>query len=62
MLRNCPFHQLAKSHVALVCGLNRDLIDGLLEGADQGKGEAVLAPQGGRCCVVIRYCEASALL
>jgi predicted ArsR family transcriptional regulator len=61
VLRNCPFHQLAKSHVDLVCGLNRDLIDGLLEGADQGKGEAVLAPQDGRCCVVIRYCGASAL-
>ena len=61
VLRNCPFHQLAKSHVDLVCGLNRDLIDGLLEGADQGKGEAVLAPQDGRCCVVIRYCEAPAL-
>jgi predicted ArsR family transcriptional regulator len=62
VLRNCPFHQLAKSHVDLVCGLNRDLIDGLLEGAGQGKGEAVLAPQDVRCCVVIRYCEASALL
>ena len=54
LLRNCPFHQLAKSHVDLVCGLNRDLIDGLLEGTGQGTGEAVLAPQDGRCCVVIR--------
>jgi predicted ArsR family transcriptional regulator len=54
MLRNCPFHQLAKSHVDLVCGLNRDLIDGLLEGAGQGTGEAVLSVQDGRCCVVIR--------
>jgi predicted ArsR family transcriptional regulator len=62
VLRNCPFHQLAKGHVDLVCGLNRDLIDGLLEGAGQGKSEAVLAPQDGRCCVVIRYRDASALL
>jgi predicted ArsR family transcriptional regulator len=62
VLRNCPFHQLAKSHVDLVCGLNRDLIDGLLEGADQDNREALRAPQDGRCCVVIRYCEASALL
>lgn len=54
MLRNCPFHQLARSHVDLVCGLNRDLIDGLLEGTGQGTGKAVLAPQDGRCCVVIR--------
>jgi predicted ArsR family transcriptional regulator len=62
VLRNCPFHQLAKSHVDLVCGLNRDLIDGLLEGADQDNREALRAPKDGRCCVVIRYCEASALL
>jgi predicted ArsR family transcriptional regulator len=62
VLRNCPFHQLAKSHVDLVCGLNRDLVDGLLEGADQDNREALRAPQDGRCCVVIRYCEASALL
>ncbi|MGH3181600.1 MAG: helix-turn-helix domain-containing protein [Streptosporangiaceae bacterium] len=62
VLRNCPFHQLSKSHVDLVCGLNRDLIDGLLEGAGPGGGEAVLAPKDGRCCVVIRHCEAPALL
>ncbi|HEU5389006.1 MAG TPA: helix-turn-helix domain-containing protein [Streptosporangiaceae bacterium] len=62
VLRNCPFHLLARSHVDLVCGLNRDLIDGLLEGAGQGKSEATLAPQDGRCCVVIRNREASALL
>ncbi|MGH3278394.1 MAG: helix-turn-helix transcriptional regulator [Trebonia sp.] len=58
VLRNCPFDQLSKSHVELVCGLNYDLIDGLLEGLGQGGGEAVLAPQDGRCCVVIRRCEA----
>ena len=62
VLRNCPFRQLAKSDADLVCGLNRDLIDGLLEGAGQRNGEAVLAPQDGRCCVVIRHCEAPALL
>jgi predicted ArsR family transcriptional regulator len=59
VLRNCPFDQLSKSHVELVCGLNYDLIDGLLEGIGQGGGEAVLAPQEGQCCVVIRNCEAS---
>jgi len=58
VLRNCPFDQLSKSHVELVCGLNYDLIDGLLEGIGQGGGEAVLAPQEGQCCVVIRNCEA----
>ena len=58
VLRNCPFSQLSKSHVELVCGLNYDLIEGLLEGLGQGGGEAVLAPQDGQCCVVIRRCEA----
>lgn len=58
VLRNCPFGQLSKSHVELVCGLNYDLIDGLLEGLGQGGGEALLAPQDGRCCVVIRHCGA----
>jgi predicted ArsR family transcriptional regulator len=62
VLRNCPFRQLAKSHADLVCGLNRDLINGLLEDAGQDNSEAVLAPQEGRCCVVIRNHEASALL
>lgn len=62
VLRNCPFHQLAKSHVDLVCGLNRDLIGGLLEGARHGESEAVLAPHDGRCCVVIRDRETSARL
>ena len=62
VLRNCPFHQLAKSHTDLVCGLNRDLIGGLLEGVCRGEGEAVLAPQDGRCCVVIRDRKASVLL
>lgn len=53
VLRNCPFHQLSKTHVDLVCGLNLELITGILEGADEVADEAVLAPQDGRCCVVI---------
>lgn len=60
VLRNCPFHQLSKSHADLVCGLNHDLIDGLLEGTHRSDGEAVLAPQDGRCCIVIRHRETSA--
>lgn len=62
VLRNCPFHQLSKSHTDLVCGLNHDLIDGLLEGAHQSQAEAVLTPHDGRCCVLIRHRETSARL
>lgn len=52
-LRNCPFHQLSTSHTNLVCSLNLDLINGLLEGVGHANDWAELAPQEGRCCVVI---------
>lgn len=52
-LRNCPFHQLSQAHTDLVCGLNLDLIEGLLEGVGEPVDRAELAPQTGRCCVVI---------
>ena len=52
-LRNCPFHQLAASHTELVCGLNMDLITGVLEGIGQPGSRAELKPREGRCCVVI---------
>lgn len=52
-LRNCPFHQLSQTHTDLVCSLNLDLINGLLEGAGEPTGRAELTPQDGRCCVVI---------
>jgi predicted ArsR family transcriptional regulator len=52
-LRNCPFHQLAQRHVALVCGLNHALLRGLLAGCGQNPDRAELSPRAGRCCVVI---------
>lgn len=50
---NCPFHQLSKTHTDLVCSLNLDLIEGLLDGAGQPMDRAELTPHEGRCCVVI---------
>ena len=50
-LRNCPFHALAASYTALVCGLNHALVAGLVDGLDAGGTAAVLAPRPGRCCV-----------
>lgn len=50
---NCPFHQLSQSHTNLVCSLNLDLIEGLLEGAGASTDRAELAPHEGHCCVVI---------
>lgn len=52
-LRNCPFHQLAASHTELVCGLNLDLIRGVLQGVGERGSRAELRPREGLCCVVI---------
>ncbi|MGA8209565.1 MAG: helix-turn-helix domain-containing protein [Nocardioidaceae bacterium] len=50
-LANCPFDRLAAGHTELVCGLNRDLVAGVLEGLRADRLRAVLAPQPGHCCV-----------
>ena len=52
VLANCPFHALAEQHRGLVCGMNLDLLGGIIEGA--GGGDlltARLAPEPGYCCV-----------
>ncbi len=53
-LRNCPFHQLAAQYPELVCDLNLQLIQGVLEAAGDQPERAVLAPRDNRCCVVVR--------
>jgi predicted ArsR family transcriptional regulator len=52
-LSNCPFHQLAESYTALVCGINLHLIGGLLDALPAGDLCANLAPAPGRCCVTV---------
>jgi predicted ArsR family transcriptional regulator len=49
-LANCPFHRLAEEHTSLVCGMNKDLIEGLLGGIPTSF-RAALDPSPGRCCV-----------
>lgn len=51
--RNCPFHRLAHHSPALVCGINRSFVGGLLDGLEASRLHATLAPADGRCCVVI---------
>ena len=51
-LANCPFHELARQHPGLVCGLNLHLLRGLLAGLGC-PASARLAPAPGRCCVTI---------
>jgi predicted ArsR family transcriptional regulator len=52
-LRNCPFHQLAALHPALVCGMNLALINGLIGGLHEPAMRAELDPGPDRCCVAI---------
>jgi len=52
-LANCPFHSLAQEYTSLVCGMNEDLLDGLLEAVPTTKLRAQLDPEPGRCCVTL---------
>jgi predicted ArsR family transcriptional regulator len=54
-LRNCPFHSLAEEHRQLVCQMNFELIDALLEGRSLSGAGARLEPTPGRCCVSVRW-------
>jgi len=54
-LRNCPFHPVAGLAPALVCGLNRAYLSGVVEGLDaEDRVAAELAPRPGECCVALR--------
>jgi predicted ArsR family transcriptional regulator len=62
-LRNCPFHQLAAEHPAVVCGMTLALVDGVITGALPCDLETtrpastalhpVLEPRPGCCCVAL---------
>lgn len=52
-MANCPFHSLARDYTTLVCGMNLDLIDGLLDALPAGRLRARLDPAPGRCCVIV---------
>lgn len=51
VLRNCPFDALARDHTALVCGINRDYVGGVLDGLGCAHTSARLDPGADRCCV-----------
>ncbi len=52
-LGNCPFHNLARQHTELVCGMNLNLLEGLLDGLGGSAYTARLAPSPDNCCVVL---------
>ena len=51
VLRNCPFHRLARQFTALVCSVNLQLLRGIADGAGDAARTAVLDPSPDRCCV-----------
>ncbi|HEY7916023.1 MAG TPA: helix-turn-helix domain-containing protein [Acidimicrobiales bacterium] len=57
---NCPFHSLARDYRDLACGMNLDLMSGLVAGLEGVGFDARLEPVPGRCCVVLRDDQASA--
>lgn len=52
-LRNCPFHRLAQRSPETVCGMNRALIQGILEGLGEAGCEASIDPRPHECCVAV---------
>ncbi|HTH04609.1 MAG TPA: helix-turn-helix domain-containing protein [Ilumatobacteraceae bacterium] len=53
-LSNCPFHRLAEGHRDLVCGMNLDFLEGVLDGIEPTDALcARLDPAPGYCCVRI---------
>ncbi|MGH2753887.1 MAG: helix-turn-helix transcriptional regulator [Actinomycetota bacterium] len=53
-LRNCPFHQLSQTYTNLVCGMNLDIMQAMVEELGLERLEARLEPQPGMCCVAFR--------
>lgn len=54
VLANCPFHDLARAHTGLICGMNQAYVAGVAEGLGCRHLDAQLDPSAERCCVVIR--------
>jgi len=50
-LRNCPFDSVAKDHIALVCGMNLALAQGLVAALGVDSVDVRLDPKPGTCCV-----------
>ena len=53
-LANCPFHALAEDYTDLVCGMNLELLTGLVDRLGSAGVEARFDPAPGRCCVQLQ--------
>jgi predicted ArsR family transcriptional regulator len=59
-LRNCPFRAVADISPELVCGMNRELVAGLLQGIGLDDASVALGGAPGDCCVVAKLNAADA--
>jgi predicted ArsR family transcriptional regulator len=50
-LANCPFRVLAREYIAVVCGMNLAIMEGMAKQVGQLRLTARLDPAEGRCCV-----------
>jgi predicted ArsR family transcriptional regulator len=53
-LGNCPFHLLSREFTSLVCGMNVEIMRGLLDELGLERVQASLEPRPGMCCVAFR--------
>ena len=53
-LGNCPFHLLSREFTSLVCGMNVEIMRGLLDELGLERLQASLEPRPGMCCVAFR--------
>ena len=53
-LRNCPFHRLSQTYTELVCGMNLDIMQAMIEELGLERLQARLEAQPGMCCVALR--------
>jgi predicted ArsR family transcriptional regulator len=56
-LRNCPFHPLSREFTPLVCGMNLDIMQSMVDELGLERFEARLEPQPGMCCVAFHRRE-----
>lgn len=58
-MSNCPFHALSTNHRGLVCGMNLQLMSGVVEGLGVHGVTAALEPRPNECCVEFRREQAA---
>ena len=54
VLKNCPFHQLAREHRELICTMNHCMLEAVIDGVGGTGLDARLEPEDGLCCVKLR--------